>query len=313
MAYLGRSQADFCLVQEFREADTMAIQAKQRAATRKGWRLAVTPAVCTAKGSISAGVGIAARSSYGMVEHDIGELPACAEGRIAACHVGAVCRGGFHVLSLYLWHSEGLTARNLELLQTLAQAISRLRGPWLLARDFNITPQELSASGWLQLVRGLVHAPQAPTCGRKTYDVFVTSSSLAGLIAGVSVVHNGRFHPHSPARLWLMGEVRRKMVRELVAPTKIPAVLPASCAADPTNQEALIADCPNALGSKAQLALNLVENELHDVMRSTCSKEPMVVEGMGLYLSGNQRLGELALTSRSCRPSLLHEVWWLLR
>ena len=103
------------------------------------------------------------------------------------------------------------------------------------------------------------------------------------------------------------------MVRELVAPTKNPAVLPASCAADPTNQEALIADCPNALGSKAQLALNLVENELHDIMRSTCSKEPMGVERMGLYLSGNQRLGELALTSRSCRPSLLHGVWWLLR
>ena len=97
------------------------------------------------------------------------------------------------------------------------------------------------------------------------------------------------------------------MVRELVAPTKIPAVLPASCAADPTNQEALIADRPNALESKAQLALNLAENELHDIMRSTCKKEPMGVERMVLYLSGNQR------SSRSCRPSLLHGVWCLLR
>ena len=102
VAYLGRSQADCCLVQEFREAGTVAIQAKQRAATRKGWELAVTPAVRTAKGGISAGVGIAARSAYGMVEYDLGELPACAEGRIAACHVGAVCRGGFHIVSVYL-------------------------------------------------------------------------------------------------------------------------------------------------------------------------------------------------------------------
>ena len=168
VAYLGRSQADFCLVQEFREADTMAIQAKQRAATREGWGLAVTPAVCTSQGGISAGVGVAARSAYGMTVHDLGELPECAEGRIAACHVGAVCKGGFRILPVYLWHSEGLTARNLDLLQTLAQVISRLRGPWLLAGDFNITPQELSASGWLHLVRGLVHAPQAPTCGKKT-------------------------------------------------------------------------------------------------------------------------------------------------
>ena len=52
--YLGRSQADFCLVQEFREADPVAIHAKQRAATRVGWGLAVTPAVCTSKGGISA-------------------------------------------------------------------------------------------------------------------------------------------------------------------------------------------------------------------------------------------------------------------
>ena len=183
--------------------------AKQRAATRVGWGLAVPPAVCTSKGGISAGVGIAARSAYGMTVHELGEIPECAEGRIAACHVGAVCKGGFHILSVYLWHSEGLTARNLDLLQTLAHVISRLRGPWLLAGDFNITPQELVASGWLQLVRGCCCAPQAPTCGKKMYDFFVTSSSLAGLIAGVSVVHNGRFHPHSPVRLWLMGKVRR--------------------------------------------------------------------------------------------------------
>ena len=86
--YLGRSQADFCLVQEFREADPVAIQAKQRAAARAGWGLAVTPAVCTSKGGISAGVGIAARSAYGMTVHELGEIPECAEGRIAGVPCG---------------------------------------------------------------------------------------------------------------------------------------------------------------------------------------------------------------------------------
>ena len=152
-ASLGRSQADFCLVQEFRETDTMAILAKQRAATREGWGLAVTPAVVL-EWALLLGLRMGWLS---MILENF--LRVCAEGRIAACHVGAVCRGGFHILSVYLWHSEGLTARNLHLLQTLAQVISRLRGPWLLAGDFNITPQELSASGWFQLVRGLVHAP----------------------------------------------------------------------------------------------------------------------------------------------------------
>ena len=93
--------------------------------------------------------------------------------------------------------------------------------------------------------------------------------------------------------MWLLGKVRRKMVRELVAPTKIPAVLPASCAADPTIQEALIGDCPNALESKAQLALNLVENELHDIMRSTCSKEPMGGRANGPVFRWKPALGRV--------------------
>ena len=305
--YLGRSQADFCLVQEFREADPVAIQAKQRAAARAGWGLAVTPAVCTSKGGISAGVGIAARSAYGMTVHELGEIPECAEGRIAACHVGAVCKGGFHILSVYLWHSEGLSARNLDLLQTLAQVISRLRGPWLLAGDFNFTPQELVASGWLQLVRGRVSVPRAPTCGKKTLDFFVTSSSLAGLIAGVSVVHNARFHPHSPVRLWMMGKLRCKMVRQLVAPTKIPAVLPSSCAVDPTTQQALIAECPKDLEGKARLALNLVETELHDITRSVHVKEPRGGRAAGPVFKWKPALGRVG--SHQLRISPVSVAW----
>ena len=242
-----------------------------------------------------------------MTVHEVGEIPECAEGRIAACHVGAVCKGRFHILSVYLWHSEGLTARNLDLLQTLAQVTSRLRGPWLLAGDFNITPQELVASGWLQLVRRCCCAPLAPTCGKKMYDFFVTSSSLAGLIAGVSVVHNGRFHPHSPVRLWLMGKVRRKMVRQLVTPTKIPAVLPSGCAADPTTQQALIADCSKDLESKARLALNLVETELHDIMRSEGSEEPRGGRAAGPVFKWKPALGRVG--SHQLRISPVSVAW----
>ena len=288
-------------MQEFREADPVAIHAKQRVATRVGWGLAVTPAVCTSKGGISAGVGIAARSAYGMTVHQLGEIPECAEGRIAACHVGAVCKGVFHILSVYLWHSEGLTARNLDLLQTLAHVISRLRGPWLLAGDFNITPQELVASGWLQLVRGCCRAPQAPTCGKKTYDFFVTSSSLAGHIAGVSVFIMVVF---THTRL---GKVRRKLVRQLVAPTKIPAVLPSGCAADPTTQQALFDDCSNDLESKARLALNLVETELHDIMRSEHSKEPRGGRADGPVFKWKPALGRVG--SQQLRISPVSVAW----
>ena len=146
-----------------------------------------------------------------------------------------------------------------------------------------------------------------PTCGKKMYDFFVTSSSLAGHIAGVSVVHNGRFYPHSPVRLWLMGKVRRKLVRQLVAPTKIPAVLPSGCAADPTTQQALFDDCSNDLESKARLALNLVETELHDIMRFEHSKEPRGGRADGPVFKWKPALGRVG--SQQLRISPVSVAW----
>ena len=104
-----------------------------------------------------------------------------------------------------------------------------------------------------------------------------------------------------------MGKVRRKMVRELVAPTKIPAVLPSSCAADPTTQQALIADCPNDLESKARLAFNLVETELHDIMRSERSKEPRGSRAAGPVFKWKPALGRVG--SHQPRISPVSVAW----
>ena len=104
-----------------------------------------------------------------------------------------------------------------------------------------------------------------------------------------------------------MGKVRRKMVRELVAPTKNPAVLTSSCAADPTTQQALIADCPNDLEMKAQLALNLVETELHDIMRSARSKEPIGGRAVGPVFKWKPALGRVG--SHQPRLSPVSVAW----
>ena len=83
------------------------------------------------------------------------------------------------------------------------------------------------------------------------------------------------------------------MVRQLVAPTKIPAVLPSTCAVDPTTQQTLIADCPKDLESKARLALNLVETELFDIMRSERSKEPRGGRAVGPVFKWRPALGRV--------------------
>ena len=87
--------------------------------------------------------------------------------------LGAFCKGGLYCLSVYFWTSEGLSQRNLDILHAIAQIIKQLHGPWLLAADFNFTPEEIVSSGWLQLVGGQIHAPSLPTCNRSIYVYFV--------------------------------------------------------------------------------------------------------------------------------------------
>ena len=86
--------------------------------------------------------------------------------------VDAVVPGGMHCVSLYLRHSEGLSADSTAVLDQLAVVIESLRGPWIVAGDWNLIPQILTASKWLRVVHGIVFATPLPTCNNATYDFF---------------------------------------------------------------------------------------------------------------------------------------------
>ena len=53
---------------------------------------------------------------------------------------------------------------NLDILECAAMLIASLRGPWVLCGDFNLTPEVLRASGWVNHVQGRIVAPKRPTC-----------------------------------------------------------------------------------------------------------------------------------------------------
>ena len=135
--------------------------------------------------------------------------------------LGAFCKGGLFCLSAYFWHSEGLSKRNLDMLEAIAQTIKRLHGPWLLAADFNFTPDELRMSGWLQLVGGQIHASNQPTCNQNEYDFFVADKRLSSLVLGVALVNDTGSKPHSAIRLWLQGKPRSHSVLVLAQPLKV--------------------------------------------------------------------------------------------
>ena len=71
-------------------------------------------------------------------------------------------------------YTVGISAKcNLDMLQRMFQTIKSLRGPWCIGGDWNGTPQELEATGWLKLVRGTVKAPTTPTCNGRVTSFFV--------------------------------------------------------------------------------------------------------------------------------------------
>ena len=83
--------------------------------------------------------------SCGVTPHD-DLVKAPMRRRLHFPHVQAVMRGGIHCGSMWLRDSEGLSPENLALLDEASLAISQLRGLWIVAGDWNISPDTLRQS-----------------------------------------------------------------------------------------------------------------------------------------------------------------------
>ena len=260
--YMGASSALVIMAQESRVADSDAIEAGERAAARLGWNLAITPAQVTIAGGVSAGVAIATRTHVGMSRRNLSFIPEPYRHRITCTHVGALCRGGTHFVSIYPWHSEGLSSRNLDLMHYAAQVVKGLVGPWIMGADWNLSPQVLKESGWLELVRGTIVQPNGPTCGHNTYDFFVVSEGLASSIIGAAIVQDAGLYPHSPVRLFVKRGLRRPMKRVLVHPLKYQACLPRGCLDDPEKHGLEVAIQSGDIDILASCTINAIETEL---------------------------------------------------
>ena len=93
-------------------------------------------------------------------------------------------------------------------------------------RKLFCTPQQLSATGFPELVGGVIQAPRDSTCGAKILDFFVVSRDLAPAVLAVHCVADGLFQPHVPVRLLLRASPRAERIRVLKAPRGFPAILP---------------------------------------------------------------------------------------
>ena len=162
----------------------------------KGWRGRIGPCNRGPAGGASAGTVVMSKRHIGLSHALCGDV--CADGRFQMQHVGAVCKGGLHLGAIYLVDKIGpASATNLAILDKVAEVLRLLDGPWIIGGDFNATPEDFEATGFLDLIQGVAHYPEEPTCGRKTFDFFLVSRSLFPSVYAVRPVVDGASNPHS--------------------------------------------------------------------------------------------------------------------
>ncbi len=173
----------------------------------------------------SGGCAVGARIGHGIAEHSNIVRDGFAH-RIQLAWTASILRGGLHLGSVWLKDTEGMSPTNLAILDAITEALGRLHGPWVLGGDWNVTPAELTASGWLNVVDGIIVATNLPTCNGSTYDFFVVARCLWPAVVEVQRLENGGTNPHWPSRLILRGDARRAMIRQLVRPKRVDPTLP---------------------------------------------------------------------------------------
>ena len=94
--------------------------------------------------------------------------------------------------------------------------------------DWQCTPYELQKTGWLKIIKGVIYAPDAPTCGDRVLDYFIVSEGLAQswAIVATCIIGDATFGPHSPVRLIVKANKRTALIRELKVPVGFKADLP---------------------------------------------------------------------------------------
>lgn len=230
--YMAKSGADVILTQEVKvPADCPKLAAEQAARSLK-WKVAIEPCQITPAGGRSAGTAVAARAYIGM------STPKAAE---ANKHLHP--RGHFSIkriaaagkrrdpLRQHLLLQHARPGRHSGQMQPGPAGSQRLHPqvagrPVLPGGDWNGSPEDLRATGWLKKIGATICAPAAPTCNGSTYDYFVVSTNIAHKVVATHVIGDAGFMPHSPARLIFQGLPRKVMVRHLEAPANIPAILP---------------------------------------------------------------------------------------
>ena len=143
---------------------------------RLGCKSIFSPALPTSLGNdTSGGVAVVIQSHTGVTPHR-GIVKMTHTERIAVVHVDACVPHGFTLIGLYLFCGVGHDDQNAGLLARVALLLASLRGRWVVAPDWQMTPAELQKTNWPRAVGGVICCCPHATCtmsnGSRNIDYF---------------------------------------------------------------------------------------------------------------------------------------------
>eukprot|EP00959_Pyramimonas_sp_CCMP1952_P187980 3930517-Pyramimonas_sp.AAC.1 len=107
--------------------------------------------------------------------------------------------------------------------------------PYIINGDFQMTPDQLNGSGWVEAIDGAIVAPSVATCSNsaqskgRVLDFFIVSATLQ-YGATAELVHGVGTKPHSPVLLTLQPKVAQQLCYRVArVPKRFPVELPIGC------------------------------------------------------------------------------------
>ncbi len=240
-----------------------------------GWKLADSEAAVGDGGGSSAGTAIAAPRGIGWAPAANNDRwdwsPALQPGRITAAWLEAGTKCGLLTVSLYLWTGEGLSSRNLRLLEHALVVASRHGSPWIIGADFNVPPDILRAAAARLLERfgAIVKGSGEPTFkpGRgeaRELDYFLVDARIADTVETVEVELDVPSKPHKTLRMDIRGKKAAGLITTMRSPKAFPRELPVGCARAPCLPACsqLPEDAPQQLENAWRKVMECAEAEL---------------------------------------------------
>ncbi|CAK0888817.1 unnamed protein product, partial [Prorocentrum cordatum] len=230
-----------CILGQEHRLDDNWKEEVQAATCKRARAIAMTPSATGARGGRSAGTYIMVPKSigltyaYGQQERDCS--PAGVRGRICAARCPLWDTGGVLLVSAYMWTGEGLSERNLLILDRIGELTEMHAVPWILGMDAQLEPHTLHESGWFQDVGGVLHSTGNVTCdgigGGREIDYFVVAKGLSPALSQVERVEDSEVPPHWPVRMRSLKQPREAKVLRFIKPRAFPMALPVGCAPQP--------------------------------------------------------------------------------